>query len=247
MIPIKSDSEIQLMRASGKILGLVFKAIEPFVVAGSTTFEAAKVASVEVKKLGGEAAFLGYSGFPAVMCASTNDQVVHGLPTNKVIKDGDIVSIDFGVKYQGFYTDAARSYLIGSDKNKKKFVDVTKQSLDMAINKAIDGARIGDISATVQQLLESNNYGVVRDLIGHGVGRQLHEDPNIPNFGVAGTGPIIKAGMTLAIEPMSTMGDYKVFTADDGWAIMTKDGSLSAHFEDTILITKSGPEILTRL
>ena len=235
------------MRTSGKILASVFNAIEPYIKAGSTTNEFAKIASIEVNKLGGEPAFLGYSGFPAVICASINNQVVHGLPSDKKIKEGDIVSLDFGVKYEGFYTDAARSYLIGENTEKRRFLNVTKQSLDMAINKAVNGARIGDISSTVQQILESNKYGVVRDLIGHGVGRQLHEDPNIPNFGSSDTGPVIKSGMTLAIEPMSTMGDYRVFTAEDGWAIMTKDNSMSAHFEDTVLVTKNGPEILTRL
>jgi methionyl aminopeptidase len=246
IIPIKTDEEIKTMRIGGKILASVLAILEPHVKKGTPTQELAKIAANEVKKQGGEAAFLDYSGFPASICVSINDNVVHGLPSEKTIKNGDIVSLDFGVKYQGYYTDAARTYLIGSDPDKQKFINITKQSLDRAIDKAREGARIGDISFTVQHILESNKYGVVRDLIGHGVGRQLHEDPNIPNFGHAETGPVLKAGMTLAIEPMSTIGDFKVFTAEDGWSIMTKDGSLSAHFEDTVLVTKEGPEILTR-
>lgn len=182
------------------------------------------------------------------MCISVNNEVVHGIPGQYVIKDGDIVSMDFGVKHNGMITDAARTIIVGNaNKAKHTLVDATLASLDAGIAVVKDGVRVGDISAAIQEVLADNGLGIVRDLVGHGVGHQLHEDPNIPNYGKSGTGPALKAGMTIAIEPMATLGAYKVFTADDGWTITTSDGSLAGHFEDTVLITDTGYEILTRL
>jgi len=247
VIQIKTDAEIKLMRESGKILAQVLKTVGESIKPGISGKNLAEIAAVEAKKLGGEPAFLGFSGFPAVICISINNEVVHGIPTSTPIKDGDIVSLDFGVKYKGLYTDAARSYLVGQDAIKQRFLDITRQSLNAGIDATKIGAHIGDIGSAVQTVLEKHSYGVVRDLVGHGVGRTLHEDPNIPNYGLAGSGPVLQTGMTLAIEPMSTMGSYEVMTAEDGWAVLTRDGSLSAHFEDTVLVTKDGAEILTRI
>lgn len=247
MIPIKSSTEIDLMRQGGKILSTVLIELEKIIKAGISTLELADFAKSRVEGLGAEAAFLGYSGFPSVICISVNNTVVHGVPDGYVIKNGDIVSLDFGVKYLGFYTDAARSYLVGpNDSVKSNFINTTKLSLEKAIQVVKEGSRIGDIGSVVQKTIEGAGYGVVRDLVGHGVGKMLHEDPNIPNYGTSGTGPILKNGMVLAIEPMSTMGNYSVMTAEDGWSVITRDGSLSAHFEDTVLVTKHGAEILTR-
>jgi methionyl aminopeptidase len=247
MIPIKNADEIKSMREGGKILAHVLNTLKSSIKEGISLIELDDIAKKEVTKLGAQPAFLGYSGFPAAICISVNNAVVHGVPNNYIIKSGDIVSLDFGVKYRGMYTDAARTHLVGSDEPAKaNFINTTKISLEKGIQVVKEGARIGDISSAIQEFLESAGYGVVRDLIGHGVGKMLHEDPNIPNFGVSGTGPMLKRGMVLAIEPMSTMGGYSVKTAEDGWSILTIDGSLSAHFEDTVLVTKDGSEILTR-
>ncbi len=247
MIPIKTADEIKSMREGGKILAHVLNTIKTSIKEGISSIELDDIAKKEVTKLGAQPAFLGYSGFPAAICISINDAVVHGVPNNYIIKNGDIVSLDFGVKYRGMYTDAARTHLVGADESAKTiFINSTKISLEKGIQAVKEGARIGDISSAVQEFLESAGYGVVRDLIGHGVGKMLHEDPNIPNFGISGSGPLLKDGMVLAIEPMSTMGDYSVKTAEDGWSVLTSDGSLSAHFEDTVLVTKDGSEILTR-
>jgi methionyl aminopeptidase len=249
MDQIKTDAEIKIMREGGKILATILKETSQAIVAGMTTKDVSKIASQSLKKLGGEPAFLGYGGFPDIICVSVNDEVVHGIPGNKIIKDGDIVSLDFGVKYLGMVTDAACSLIVGGESSalKDKIISVTERSLYAGISVVKAGAHVGDIGASVQSVLESEGLGVVRDLIGHGVGHALHESPNVPNYGVAGTGPILRAGMTIAIEPMSTLGSYKIYTADDGWTVCTLDGSLSAHFEHTILVTNSGSDILTKL
>ena len=198
--------------------------------------------------MGGQPTFLGMYGFPDVICVSVNSEVVHGIPGHYVLKDGDIVSYDFGVTYNGMITDAARSKVAGRPASKAShLIAGTLESLDAGIAVIKDGVKVGDISATIQTVLDGYGFGIVRELVGHGVGHQLHEDPNIPNYGRAGTGPILKAGMTIAIEPMTTLGSHQVYTAADDWTIMTRDGSLAAHFEDTILITETGSEILTRL
>ena len=248
MTKIKTQTEINDMRKSGSILASVLDEVEKYLKPGVTTDELNLVAAKKLKKLGGQPAFLGYYGFPAVICISVNEEVVHGIPGKRIIKNGDIVSLDFGVKYNGMITDAARTVLVGGGINKAKMqlIAGTLESLDAGISKVKAGARVGDLSSAIQSVLDEYGYGIVRDLVGHGVGHELHEDPNIPNYGKASTGPVLEAGMTIAIEPMATQGSYKVYTADDGWTILTQDGSMAAHFEDTILVTDDGFEILTR-
>lgn len=245
---VKTPKEIEQIKQSGKMLATVLELVEKSITPGITTGDLNNIAADELRALGGEPVFLGYYGYPAVICISVNDEVVHGIPGNYIIKNGDIVSFDFGVKYNGMITDAARSILVGpANKQKLKLIDGTLESLDAGIAAVKKGAFVGDISAAVQQVLDGYGFGIVRDLVGHGVGHELHEDPNIPNFGKAGTGMQLKAGMTLAIEPMTTQGSYKVYTAADGWTVLTRDGSLSAHFEDTVLVTDSKAEIITRI
>lgn len=245
---VKTADEIQAMRQSGHMLATVLDILCLDTKPGITTKSLADIAAKELKKLGGEPAFLGYYGFPDVVCISVNDEVVHGIPGNYVVKDGDIVSIDFGVTYKGMITDAARSVVAGSaNKSKLKLLSDTKISLDAGIEQLHGGVRVGDISAAVQEVLDGSGLGIVRDLVGHGVGHNLHEEPNIPNYGRAGTGQILQSGMTIAIEPMATNGSHRVYTAADGWTVLTRDGSLAAHFEDTVLITDDGYEILTRI
>jgi methionyl aminopeptidase len=248
VIFIKNDSEIAAMRKSGKILALVLNKTLEAIQPGISTAAVAAVADQEIKRLGAEAAFLHYDGFPSVVCISVNDQVVHGLPGNYVIKKGDLVSVDLGIKYKGMITDAARTVLVDSqDKQKSQLLDATKRALDTGIDVVKEGRKTGDIGSAIQKVLENSGLSVVRSLVGHGVGRQVHEEPDIPNYGAKNSGTLLKAGMTIAIEPMSTLGAYDVYTTADGWSIATKDGSLSAHFEDTILVTPDGAEILTRL
>ena len=247
MTKIKTPQEIEKMRKSGQILASVLSEVEANLKPGITTEAINAIAAKKLKKLGGSSAFLGYYDYPAVICISVNDEVVHGIPGKKIIKNGDVVSFDFGVNYEGMITDAARTILVGApNKAKSALIASTAASLDAGINQVRAGARIGDISAAIQSVLDDHGYGIVRDLVGHGVGHQLHEDPNIPNYGKENSGPVIEAGMTIAIEPMATLGSYKVYTADDGWTVLTRDGSTAAHFEDTILVLEDGFEILTR-
>ena len=231
MTKVKTPQEIENMRKSGQILATILDQVEGQLKAGITTEEINTIAAKKLKKLGGSPAFLGYYDYPAVICISVNDEVVHGIPGKKVIKNGDVVSFDFGVNYKGMITDAARTVLVGApNKAKSALIATTLLSLDAGIEQVRSGARIGDISSAVQSVLDEHGYGIVRDLVGHGVGHQLHEDPNIPNYGKAGSGSVIEAGMTIAIEPMATLGSYKVYTAEDGWTILTQDGSTAAHF-----------------
>jgi methionyl aminopeptidase len=243
---VKTKQEITAMREGGRILahvlGITCESIKP----GKTTKEVADTAKKELKKFDAEPAFYNYSGFPDVICISVNNEVVHGVPGGKVIADGDIISLDFGVRYKNLVTDAARTVLIGQDNmGKQKLIETTKKSFEAGFNEVKDGAYVGDIGAAVQKVLESSGFGVVRTLTGHGVGRKVHEPPNIPNYGRRGTGMKLKAGMTLAIEPMSTQGSCDVYTAADGWTVITKDNSLSAHHENTIVVTKTGAQIIT--
>lgn len=245
---VKTPQEIIWMRESGHMLATVLDATAAYAKVGMTTKEVADFAAAETKKLGAIPAFLGQYGFPDVICISVNQAVVHGIPNTYVLKDGDVLSLDFGIKHQGMITDAARTVIVGTaNKAKLKLVETTKASLDAGIAVLKDGVLVGDIASSIQAVLDEAGLGIVRDLVGHGVGHQLHEDPNIPNYGRKGTGPQLKSGMTIAIEPMATLGSYQVFTAQDDWTIETRDGSLAAHFEDTILITDTGFEILTRL
>jgi methionyl aminopeptidase len=246
---IKSRDEIDAMRVSGRMLATVLQLLSKRMSVGMNTKELADLAADELKKLGGRPAFLGYQGFPDVLCVSVNDEVVHGIPrANKIIADGDIVSLDFGVIYNDMITDAAISCIAGNARSEDKaLVEVTEQSLLSGIQVLHGGVWTGDIGAAVGQVLVEHDYGIVRDLVGHGVGHELHEDPNVPNYGRRGTGTRLKAGMTIAIEPMATIGGYEVYASDDGWTILTADHSRAAHFEHTVLITEEGSSILTEL
>ena len=249
MTKVKTEAEIAAMRESGRMLATVLKYLSDHIQTGMSTKDLAEMAKQELRKLGGQPPFLGYYGFPDVLCVSINDEVVHGIPrTGHIIKDGDLVSMDFGVTYKGMVTDSAISVVVGQGSPAaQKLVETTKRSLDAGIDAVKANVHIGDIAAAVQAILENGGYGIVRDLVGHGVGHELHEDPNIPNYGKKGTGMRLEAGMTIAIEPMATIGDYRIKTDPDNWTIRTADGSLAAHFEHTVLITKDGAEVLTQL
>jgi methionyl aminopeptidase len=247
---VKTASEIVAMRESGRMLATVLQKLKHELQPGMSTMDLSKIAEKELAELGGEPAFKGYQGFPEVLCVSVNDEIVHGIPkADKIIKDGDIVSLDFGVKYKGMITDAAISVIAGKPKQQghTRLVERTKQSLDAGIGAVHDGVRTGDIGAAIEGYLKQYKYGIVRDLVGHGVGHEVHEDPNIPNYGRPNTGPWLEAGMTIAIEPMVTLGTEKVYIADDHWTVLTADHTWSAHFEHTILITQDGAEILTKV
>lgn len=247
-IMIKSAAEIQAMRRSGEALRKVHEAVRSVVAAGVTTMDLERAAVAKVEELGVKPAFKGYHGYPAVLCASVNSEVIHGIPNDRrTLKDGDIVSIDCGVVVDGFYSDAAVTYPIGAQKPEvEKLLRVTEASLYAAIEKAIPGGRLFDISHAVQSMCEGEGLSVVREFVGHGVGRSMHEDPQLPNVGSAGKGPRLKPGMVLAIEPMINLGRPEVKVLEDGWTAVTVDGSYSAHFEHTVAITKDGPVILTR-
>jgi len=247
---VKTASEIAAMRDSGQMLATILQVLKARLEVGMSTKQLADIAAAELKKLGGEAAFLDYQGFPDVLCVSINDEVVHGIPkANKVIAEGDIVGLDFGVKYKGMITDAAISVIAGKPQQKGhiELVKNTEQALQVGIDAVHGQVRTGDIGAAIESYLKRYRYGIVRDLVGHGVGHQVHEDPNIPNYGRPDTGPWLSKGMTIAIEPMVTLGTDQVYIADDGWTVMTTDGSRSAHFEHTVLVTEDGAEILTNL
>lgn len=246
---IKTPAEIEAMRVAGKMLATVLQYVKNNAKAGDSTKDLANLAAKELKRLGGKPTFLGHEGFPDVLCVSVNDEVVHGIPrADHIIGDGDIVSIDFGVTHKGMITDGAVTFVLGEVSPQiKNLVSTTEQSLMAGIDALKDGVRVGDVASVIQKILDRQSLGIVRDLVGHGVGHELHEDPNIPNFGFAGSGPILHAGMTIAIEPMATLGSYGVKVDKDGWTIRTKDGSLAAHFEHTVLVTDRGAEILTSL
>lgn len=246
-IMIKTAGEIEAMRASGRILREVHNAIAPVVQPGATTMDLENAAAASIAEFGVQAAFKGYHGYPAALCTSVNEEVVHGIPNAKrVLKDGDIVSIDCGVILDGFYSDAAVTYAVGASTDlTRRLLNTTEASLHAAIAQAQIGGRLGDISAAVQEICEAEGFGVVRDFVGHGIGRNMHEDPQVPNFGPRGKGPRLKAGMVLAIEPMINAGSPEVRVLKDGWTAVTVDGSYSAHFEHTVAITKDGPLILT--
>jgi methionyl aminopeptidase len=238
------------MRESGRMLATVLQLIKKKVEPGVTTKVLASLAAKELKQLGGTAPFLGYQGFPDVICISVNEEVVHGIPSeDKIIQNGDIVSLDFGVSYKGMITDSAISIIAGkpiSDKDAKLVRD-TEQSLLLGIDSVHDNVRTGDIGAAIEQELKRHKYGIVRDLVGHGVGDHVHEDPNIPNYGKPHTGAKLSRGMTVAIEPMATLGTERVYLGNDGWTVLTWDGSRAAHFEHTVAVTEDGADILTKI
>lgn len=247
---VKSAKEIISMRESGRQLATVLEFLRSRVEVGMSTKDVANLASEKLAQLGGKPAFLGYYGFPDVICISLNEEVVHGIPSpNKIIKQGDLVSLDFGVSIDGMITDGAITVVAGTTNDNKirNLVSTTEASLLAGIEELKDGIQVGTIANAIEAVLKKQHLGVVRDLVGHGVGHELHEEPNIPNYGRANTGPVLQAGMTIAIEPMATLGREEVVTEADGWTISTSDRSLSAHFEHTILITKNGYEILTKM
>lgn len=249
MTRIKTAAEIQAMRESGRMLASVLNYLSGLVQPGVTTKYLAENAKQELQRLGGQPSFLGYYDYPDVLCVSVNDEVVHGIPrTDHIVKNGDLVSLDFGVTYRGMITDAAVSQVAGSASGQvQALVTATERALMAGISVIRGPTHIGDIAAAVQAVLDKGRYGIVRDLVGHGVGHALHEEPNIPNYGKKGTGTLLVPGMTVAIEPMATLGRYEIRTDSDGWTIRTKDGSLAAHFEHTVLITEDSAEILTTL
>lgn len=247
MITIKSKTEIEKMRVAGRITGDTLKEIERHIKPGVSTFELDKIAFDFIKKHGAVPSFLHYNGFPGSICASPNSWVVHGIPSkNVILKEGDIISIDIGACKNGYHGDAARTFPVGKISDAaQRLIDVTKQSFFEGVKHAVHGAKLGDVSAAIQEYVEDNGYSVVRDLVGHGIGKDMHEDPNVPNYGHRGKGLRLAAGMTLAVEPMVNAGDYGVVVLDDDWTVETEDGSLSAHYENTVLITKGECEILT--
>lgn len=247
MTRIKTSQELDAMRESGRMLAAVLAKLRPLVVPGVTAMELAGTAAKELKALGGEAPFLNYHGFPNVICISFDDEVVHGIPSDRLVHDGDIVSLDFGVKYRGMITDSAMTLIAGTpcEARHSQLVKLTEASLYAGIEAVRGGAKTGDIGAAVEAVLRKANLGIIRDLVGHGVGHELHEDPNIPNYGRAGSGTRLEAGMTIAIEPMATLGGERVYVAEDQWTVLTQDGSWAAHFEHTVLVTGDGYEILT--
>lgn len=249
MIYLKSERELNLMRKAGGIVARILDDMAQMVAPGMSTGEIDRFAESRIKELGAKPAFKGYNGFPACVCISVNHEVVHGIPSNKrILKDGDIVGLDFGVVYDGWYGDSARTVPVGKiSPEAQKLLDVTKESLHRGIAQCREGNRVFDIGHAVQNYVENFGYGVVREFVGHGIGRALHEDPQVPNYGPKGKGPALKVGMVLAIEPMINAGSHEVKVLKDGWTAVTTDSSLSAHFEHTVAITPNGPEILTAL
>jgi methionyl aminopeptidase len=252
-IEIKSAEEIALMRQSSRIVAEILRILTEQIKPGMKTKDMDIIAERELKKRGAESSFKGYRGYPATVCVSVNNEIVHGIPGDRVLKEGDIVSLDFGAKYQGFHGDAAVTVAVGKiNPAAKALIDVTRESLEKGIAAARAGARLGDISAAIQRHAESRGYSLVREYTGHGIGRKMHEDPQIPNsteppYGLQpGTGVVLKKGMTLALEPMLNAGDWHTRVAEDQWTVLTADGSLSAHFEHTIAIDDNEAEVLTR-
>lgn len=248
MIIGKSKKEIDKMRAAGQLVGSVLRELREMVTPGITTIEIDRAAEKMIRDAGALPTFKGYHGFPYSICASVNEQVVHGFPSNYKLKEGDLFSIDCGVTLEGFVGDTATTVPVGSvPEDWQKLIQVTNECLERAIEQCRPGKHLGDIGWAVQELAESHGYSVVRDYVGHGIGRQMHEDPQIPNYGRPGQGPKIKAGYVFAVEPMVNMGGHHTKVLADGWTVVTLDGKPSAHSEHTIAITEDGPEVLTRV
>lgn len=246
---LKTPDEIQAMREGGRMLALVLQYLKANVRAGMTPKQASAMAGEELERLGGKPAFRGFEGFPDIICISNNNEVQHSIPSDVAFKDGDIVNFDFGVLHGGLVTDAGLTVCIGGEPDKAgaRLLEGTERALYAGIEQVRAGARVGDISSAIEAVLKSYSLGIVRELVGHGVGHELHESPEIPNYGRASTGPTLKAGMTIAVEPITTLGDHRIFQAHDGWTLLTVDGSRSAQFEHTILVTETGYEILTEV
>lgn len=248
MITIKTEQEIQTMAEGGKILAKIMKELEKKIAPGITTMELERAANTLIFKYGAEPSFKGYQNFPYSLCTSINEEIVHCFPSNRLLKEGDIISLDLGVLYKDYHSDMAITVPVGKVSfEAKRLITVTKKALKRGIKKVRPGNTTGDIGNTIQRYVESRGFSVVRDLCGHGIGKDVHEDPKIPNFGKRRTGPELKKGMVICLEPMVTIGDYRLKKAKDGYGYATKDGSLSAHFEHTIAVTKEGPRVLTGL
>ncbi len=246
MISIKSDREIELMREAGRLNYLTHEELKKYLKVGVKTKELDKIAYDFITRNHAKPSFLNYEGYPASICVSINDEVVHGIPGNRRIKDGDVVSIDIGVEIHGYHSDAARTYVIGEASTEvQNLVKNTELALYAGLQKIHEGAKIGDIGASIEKFAHEHGLSVVEELVGHGVGTNIHEDPDVPNYGKEGTGVTLKAGMVIAVEPMLNLGSRYVYLHDNDWTISTDDGSLSAHFEHTVVVTKDGYEILT--
>jgi len=247
MISLKSKREIEIMAEAGSVLKEVFQKVEEAIQPGVTTQELDAIAEGVVLKSGAEPAFKGYRGFPATACISINEEVVHGIPGKRQLREGDIVSFDIGAKIRGYYADAARTWPVGSlSPEKKALLETAKEAFDAGIQTYGEGCRLGDLSASIQHCIESKGFQVVREYVGHGIGRNIHEDPQVPNYGKAGQGVKIEVGLVLAIEPMITEGHYAVETLSDGWTVVTKDRKFASHYEDTVAFTEQGVINLTR-
>lgn len=246
MITIKSQAELDIMRRANRLVAQVLADVARRAAPGVTTASLDQRAEEMARAAGAEPAFKGYHGYPYALCCSVNEQVVHGFPSQRPLQEGDILSVDFGVVLDGFYGDAALTVGIGRVSDEARdLMDTTRRSLEAAIAQAKPGNRLGDISAAVQRVAEAGGYSVVRQFVGHGIGRAMHEDPQVPNYGVPGRGVKLKPGMVLAIEPMVNAGDFEVTVLDDGWTAVTVDGKLSAHFEHTVAVTENGPQVLS--
>ena len=248
MIILKSSKEIQYMREAGKIVAYVHEVLRGAIRPGITTGELDEIAEREIRKYGAEPAFKGYNGFPGSICASINEEVVHGIPGLKVLKDGDIISVDIGTIYNGYYGDAAKTHPVGQvSEEAERLIEVTRQSFYEGLKFCRQGNRLSDVSHAIQSHVEEHGFSIVRDFVGHGIGKNMHEDPQIPNYGIPGKGPRLAEGMILAIEPMVNAGTYHVRTLTDNWTVVTADGKMSAHYEHSVAITKDEPILLTAL
>lgn len=249
MIPLKTDRELKLMREANRIIAVVLEEIREKIKPGVTTHELDQWAEDRIQKMNAKPGFKGYNGYPATLCTSINDEVVHGIPSrDRILEEGDIVGIDVGCIYKGFWGDGAYTYPVGQiSEDTRQLLDTCQKALDIGVEKARKGNRVTDISIAIDRFVRPMGYEIVRDLTGHGIGRKLHEDPQILNYDNGKKGPKLKVNMTLAIEPMITDGTYEVKTLNDNWTVVTTDGSWSSHYEHTIVITQNGPEILTRL
>lgn len=248
MINIKTKEEIYLMKEGGKILAEILKKLSEAVKPGITTNDLEKLAGELILSYGVESSFLGFDGYPNILCTSFNNEVVHAIPSSRILKEGDLLKIDMGVLHKGFHTDSAITVLVGNkgDSVKRNLIQTTKESLEIGISKAKVGHTLGDIGAAIQKHVEDRGFNVIRDLVGHGIGRELHEPPQVLNYGQPGTGEKFVAGMVIAIEPMVVTGKWAIKNGKDGYAFVTKDGGLAAHFEHTVAITERGPDVLTR-
>ena len=246
MITIKSKREIELLKIAGNIVYQTHQYLKPYIKEGITTKELDKLAEDFIRSKDATPSFKGYEGFPSTLCTSINSEVVHGFPSDRKLKNGDIISIDIGACYKGYHGDSAWTYTVGEvDEKTKKLLEGTEKSLFVGLAQVKPGNRIGDIGYAIEQYAHKHNLGVVRELCGHGVGTSVHEDPEVPNYGIPNTGPRLKEGMVIAVEPMLTLGSPRVFLHDNNWTVDTQDGSMSAHFEHTVVVTKDGYQILT--